>query len=184
QTFLGAWNLDKQVLTSGTGEQLFGFRKGAGRVVSQQRGDFQRYPTINSVRPVVDCAEQVGSAGNVFQRQVEEQFLPGLAFRQRVTDAGVVRRTVLDGVVEDSWVRGESGYRQLVDVVLQRTAVEQVARDIVEPKALSQVLEQLRGFHNSLILSWRFYGFIPSVLPVAGRSVPRHWQNLRLHMKS
>src|SRR5262249_16348185 len=81
QTFLGAWNLDKQVLTSGRGEQLFGFRKGAGRDGSQQRGAFQLYPTLNSVRPVAACAAQAGSTRNVLQRQVEEQFLPGLAFR-------------------------------------------------------------------------------------------------------
>src|SRR5262250_1999620 len=96
----------------------------------------------------MDCAERVRSTRNVAQRQVEEQFLPGFAFRQRVTDAGIVSRTVLDRMVEDRWIRGKSGHRQVVDVVLQRTAVEQLARDIVEPEALSQVLEQLRGFHT------------------------------------
>src|SRR6202022_3384240 len=38
--------------------------------------------------------------------------------------------------------------RQLVDVPLERAAVEQVAGNIVEPEALAQVVEHLRGFHR------------------------------------
>ena len=52
------------------------------------------------------------------------------------------------GMVEDGGVGGEPGDRQLVDVALERAAIQQVARDIIEPETLAQVMEQLGRFHD------------------------------------
>ena len=55
-----------------------------------------------------------------------------------------------DGLVEDRRIRGEPGHRQLGDVALERAAVQQVARDGVEPEALAQVVEPLCRLHRVL----------------------------------
>ena len=40
-------------------------------------------------------------------------------------------------MIENRRIRGQPCYRQIIDISLQRTAVEQVAGDVVEPDALS-----------------------------------------------
>jgi hypothetical protein len=66
-----------------------------------------------------------------------------------LADAGVVVATVLDRVVEDRRVRGESRDRQLVDVPGERPVCEQSARDVVEPEALARVVELLCRLHRA-----------------------------------
>jgi len=46
------------------------------------------------------------------------------------------------------WVGGETGNGELVDVAAERTAVQQVSRDIVQPEALTQIVEFLRRIHR------------------------------------
>ena len=58
-------------------------------------------------------------------------------------------RHVLDRVIENSGIRSQSGYRKFVDVSFERSAIEQSARDVIEPDALSQIVKQLRCFHLS-----------------------------------
>src|SRR5437868_4346386 len=96
----------------------------------------------------MDWPEHVGGAPEVVERQLEEKRLVRLAFGQLLADRRVVSRAVLDGVLEDRWIRCESRRRQLVDVTLERAAIEQVASDVVEPQALAQVVEQFGRFHN------------------------------------
>ena len=73
--------------------------------------------------------------------------LARLALLQLLADRGVVGRAVLDRVVEDRRIRGQPGHREFVDVAFERAAVQQVARDVVEPDALAQIVELLRCFH-------------------------------------
>src|SRR4029077_593611 len=51
-------------------------------------------------------------------------------------------------MVEDRWVRGEARHRQLVDVALERSRGQQVARDVVEPEALAEVVQCRGRFHR------------------------------------
>src|SRR6266849_792934 len=134
--------------TPGSGKQLFGRGEGAGRVVSQERRHFQRHPPVHTIRPVVGGSKQVGSAGEVLQCQLEEQGVPRRALRELLADGSIIGRAVLDGLVEDRRIRGEPRHRQLVDVALERAAVQQVARDVVEPEALTQVVEYVRRLHR------------------------------------
>ncbi|MGB7151983.1 MAG: hypothetical protein WBD45_22690 [Terriglobales bacterium] len=57
--------------------------------------------------------------------------------------------TVLDGVIEDGEVRGEACDREVFNVIAERAAGQQTARDVVEPKALTPfraVFESLSSF--------------------------------------
>ena len=168
QAFRGARDLDEQIRSPRPGEQLFGRGEGAGRVVGQQGRHFQRHPAVHAIRPVIDGSKQVGSAGEVLQRQLEEQFLSRLALLELLADRGVVGRAVLDGLVEDGRIRGQPRHRQLVDVALERAVVQQVARDVVEPEALAQVVEQLRRFHRGISLVERIKGSLTRRSPLVG----------------
>ena len=55
----------------------------------------------------------------------------------------VVVGAALDRVVEDGRVRGQARDRQLVDVARERAAGEELARDVVEPEALAELVELL-----------------------------------------
>ena len=61
--------------------QFPGRREGAGGIVRQQRRNFQRNPAVHAVGPVVNRSKQIGGAGQILERQIEEQFLAGLALR-------------------------------------------------------------------------------------------------------
>jgi hypothetical protein len=104
--------------------QFLGRGEGAGRVVSQQRRHLQRYPPIHAVRPIVDGSKQIRGPGEVFDRQLEEQFLPRCAILGPFADRGIIGRAVLDGVVEDRRIRSKPRHRQLVDVALERAAIQ------------------------------------------------------------
>ncbi len=95
----------------------------------------------------MDRPEQVGGLGEVLQRELEERLLLGLAALEPVLDGLVVIGAVLDGVVEDRRVGGQPGDRELVDIATQQAGLEHVARDVVEPQALAQIVQGLRGFH-------------------------------------
>jgi hypothetical protein len=79
----------------------------------------------------------VGGASDVVQRQFKKEFLSGFAALQLRGDRRVICRTVLNGVIENGRIRGEPRNRQIVDVPLQRAAVQQVAGNVVEPDALA-----------------------------------------------
>ena len=55
--------------------------------------------------------------------------------------------TVLDGVIKDRGVGRQPGDRELVDIAGERAAGQQSARDVVQPEALSEVVQLLCGFH-------------------------------------
>src|SRR4051812_16414965 len=94
----------------------------------------------------------VSRAGHIFQRDVEEKVFTGLTQRQFFANRTIVRRAVLDRLVEYGRVRGKSRHREFVNVALQRSAIKQITRDVVQPYALSEVVEQLCSFHFYLLI--------------------------------
>jgi len=86
----------------------------------------------------VDRAEEVGRPNQVFERQLEKDGLSRLALLRPLGNASVVCLRISDRVIEDRRIRGQPRYRQLLDVALESTAVEQVSSDVVEPQASSK----------------------------------------------
>jgi hypothetical protein len=44
-------------------------------------------------------------------------------------------------MIKDGRIRSEAGHREIVDVGFQRAAGEQIAGDVVEPEALTEVVQ-------------------------------------------
>src|SRR5262249_37459472 len=147
-SFRRAGNLDQQVRPRRARVQLSGGGECARRVVGQQRRHFQRYPSVHAVRLVPDRSKQIGRARQILERQLEEQGFARLPLPHLLLDGGVVRLAVLDRVVEDRRVGGQPRHRELVDVTRERTVLQQVPSDVVEPETLALVVERRRGFHT------------------------------------
>ena len=65
------------------------------------------------------------------------------------SDRVVVVGAAADRVLEDRWVRCQTGHRQIGDVLRKPAAAQQFAGDVVEPEALPQVVELARvGVHR------------------------------------
>jgi hypothetical protein len=63
----------------------------------------------------------------------------------------VVGAALADRVLEDRRVRGETGDRELGDVARERAVVEHLARDVVDPQALPEVVQALCvGVHEEV----------------------------------
>src|SRR4029453_2513099 len=84
----------------------------------------------------------------VLERQLEEQILAALSRRQLLADRGIVGGAALDRMIEDGRVGREPRHRELTDVARQRTVIGDPARDVVEPQALPQIVEQCSCFHR------------------------------------
>src|SRR5262245_28169117 len=95
----------------------------------------------------MDWAEQVGRPSEVFQGQLEEEIFAALTLRDFFANRGIVGRASLDGTLKNGWVGRETRDRQILDVVLESARVQMVTRDVIEPDALAQVVEQLSRFH-------------------------------------
>src|SRR5262249_9985810 len=59
----------------------------------------------------------------------------------------VIACAVLDRVIEDGGIRGEPCHRELIDIALERTGIQQLAGDVVEPEVLAHVVELSGRFH-------------------------------------
>ena len=71
---------------------------------------------------------------------LEEQRFAGFPLGEPLANRRVVGPAVLDGVVENGRIRGQTGDGEFIDVALERPGVEQVAGDVVEPEALAEVV--------------------------------------------
>src|SRR5262249_58938608 len=96
--------------------------------------------------------EEIGGLRQVLERQFEEQRLTRLALGHQAADLVVVVGAALDRVVEDRRVRGQARDRQLVAIALERAAGEELASDVVEPEALSELVKLLCRFHESSLI--------------------------------
>src|SRR6266403_2652106 len=108
----------------------------AGGIVSKQRRYLQRHPSVDAVSPVKDGPEQIGRPGEILKSQLEEQLFSGLALIQFFADRSIVRTAVFNRVVEDRGIRSEPRHGKLVDIAVECTGVNQVARNVVEPQTL------------------------------------------------
>jgi hypothetical protein len=62
--------------------------------------------------------------------------------------AEAVKPAVLDGVIEDGWVRSEARNRKLSNIAQQCSAGEQTMCDVIEPDALTNFMQFLgRSIH-------------------------------------
>ena len=50
-------------------------------------------------------------------------------------------------MVEDRWVGGEPRDREVVDVMLKSSSVEEVASNIVEPETLTEIVKKFGCLH-------------------------------------
>jgi hypothetical protein len=72
-----AGDLDEEVRAAGAAVQVSRGGDGALRVVREIGRDLERYPAVDTVRRLVDRAEEIGGAGQVLERQLEEESLAG-----------------------------------------------------------------------------------------------------------
>ena len=117
-------------------------------------------------------AEQRRRAREVFQRQFEEQVLARFAGLHLLQNRRVVIRAVLNCMVENGRIGSESGYRQVVNIVFKSAAIQHLARNIVEPDTLTQVMERFGGLH--------WYSNLPLIYGVDFRGPKRFEKNVGL----
>src|SRR5262249_23717030 len=91
----------------------------------------------------------------IFDGEFEEQPLARFSLLELALDGGIIMGAALDRVIEDCRIRCESCQRQVRDVAPQSAAGEQVAGDVVEPNALSELVESLRCLHRFTSASLR-----------------------------
>jgi len=90
----------------------------------------------------MDRREQIRRPAQILDGEVEEQILGGdqaVALRANI---GIIGGAMCHGVVEDRRVRCQAGDRERVDIMLQRTVIEQATGDVVEPQALTEMLQR------------------------------------------
>ena len=157
RAFRRAGNLHQEIGEVRLRMKLGRFLDRASRIVGKQRRDFERHPSVQTLRRVVDRPEQRRGLAQILDRELEEQGLADRAFAAFLTNRVVVEMAVLDGMVKNRRVRRQPGHRPLIDVRSERAAGQQPARDVVEPEALSEVVKSGRGtrrcFCRHVILS-------------------------------
>src|SRR6185437_10488315 len=114
-----AGNLDEQVVAPRLAVQR-GRRPDRGLgVIRKQRRNFQRDESVHAVAGVERRLEQVGGAGEVLQRQREEQVFAVLPVGKQVGDRAVVVVSAGDGLVEDRRVGRQPRHVVVGDVFRQ-----------------------------------------------------------------
>src|SRR3954467_6761762 len=98
----------------------------------------------------MDRREPVRRSPEVLDRQLEEKRLAVGRFGCLVADLVVVGAR-FDRLIEDGWIGCQAGDRELLDVALQLTGVEHLSSDVVQPQALTELLQLRRRFHA---VSW------------------------------
>ena len=116
-------------------------RSAAIGITGQQRRDFHRDPAIEVMAGVKYRAEQIRGTAKILQCQFDEQAFTGLPRSRLLANAGVIRLAAADRAVEDGWIRGRPGDRQLLDVAAEGALIEQLAREVVQPEALTEVVQ-------------------------------------------
>src|SRR5271156_3334193 len=96
----------------------------------------------------MDRSEEVAGARQVLHGQLEEQCFPGKAGTHETANFGIVRFAVSDSVIEDRRIGGQPRDRKILDVAFKGAAIEQFARDVIEPDALTQIVERLTSLHD------------------------------------
>ena len=148
---LGGGDLDHHVRPCEPVPQLDGLLDGGRGVVGEVGRALEGDEPVAPGARVVGGAQQVGGAADVLERELEEQLL-------RVTDTGgdrgaklvVVAVGARDRLGEDRRVRGRAGDGAVGDQRRERAAVEQLARERVEPDRDACVLQLLEAVHAAV----------------------------------
>ncbi len=171
----GAGDLDEEVLALRLAVQLRRLRDRRRGVVGELRRDLERAEAVDAGGALVDRREEVGGVAQVGDRQREEDVLDRA--RAEFGDLLVVGVAAGDRLVEDRRVRGQPGDRELLDVAGEDAFGQHRAGDVVEPEALAQFVQLLRGFHarTSLAASATLSGVNPNLVctSFSGAELPK-----------
>ena len=99
--FVSTRNLDEQVRAFAASIKLFRLADRLRRVMSEQRRDFHRYPSVDAIGPIVNRSEEIGCIPQVLQSKFEEERLARLALLHLLADGVVVEVRVLNRMIED-----------------------------------------------------------------------------------
>jgi hypothetical protein len=69
-------------------------------------------------------------------------------------DFRVIGIAARNGMVKNGGVRGQTGDRQGLDILLQRAAGEEIAGDVIEPKTLAKIIQYSCCLHGFISLTW------------------------------
>jgi len=86
-------------------------------------------------------SEQVNCATQVFEHERKKQDLARLARMRHASESFFKGLGMADGLLENFRVRHRSVYREVAHVARQCAAVQQGARDVVEPGVLAEIVE-------------------------------------------
>ena len=148
---LGGGHLDHHVGPREPVPQLDRLLDGRRGVVGEVGRALEGDEAVAPVARLVGGAQQVGGAADVVERELEEQLL-------RVANPGgdggaelvVVAVGAGDRLGEDRGVRGRAGDRAVGDQRRERAAVQQLARERVEPDRDAGVVQLLEAVHAAL----------------------------------
>ena len=148
---LGGGHLDHHVGPGEPAPQLERLLDRGLGVVGEVGRALERDEPVASVALVVGGAQQVGGPADVVERELEEQLL-------RVAHPGgdggaqlvVVAVGAGDRLGEDRRVRGRAGHRAVGDQRGEVAAVQQLARERVEPDRDAGVVQRLEAVHATL----------------------------------
>jgi hypothetical protein len=112
-------------------------------VAGEVGGALERDEPVASIGLLVGGAKQVGGAAYVVECELEEE-LPWMADPRGDSSAQLVVVAVRagDGLGEDRGIRGSTGHLAIAHQPSEVPAVEQIARERVEPDRYSGVMER------------------------------------------
>ena len=97
----------------------------------------------------MDRPKEIGSLGQILQGKLEEQLFPRLPLPHLLKDGVVVKVGIFDGVVKYRGVRGEPRHRKFGDIMAESPLCQEPTGNVVEPKALTEIMQLLCRFHGS-----------------------------------
>ena len=145
---LGGGNLDHHVGPREALPQLERLLDGRRGVVGEVGRALERDEPVAPVAGVVGRAQQVGGTADVVEREREEELLRVAHARgDRRADLVVVGVRARDRLGEDRGVGGRPGHRAVGDQRREGAAVQQLARERVEPDRDAGVVQLLEAVH-------------------------------------
>ena len=105
----------------------------------------------------MNLCKQIRCARKILNRQFKKKCLARQAGRAEPANLRVVPRTLRNCVIEDRGIGSQPGDRQRIDVTLERSGIEQVSCDVVEPETLGDVVQMLSSFHEDVLSEFRIF---------------------------
>ncbi len=140
--FGGGRDLDVQIRLVDAGVELAGGGDRSVGVAGEAGGDLDRDEAVETVAGLVDGTQQVERGLDVGDHQLPVRLGDPDVVADEVAELVVVVVAVGDGLLEDRRVRGEAP-DALVDPGRQLTVGQPSATEVVEPRALTLVVEEI-----------------------------------------